>query len=108
MTSGTAQKMALNLLSTQIMIELGRVHDGWMVDLVPTNAKLVRRAKSILQSIAAVGEEEAERLWGQSGGDLKIAVLMAQGATAREAGELLERCGGRLALGRQALNRSDG
>ena len=51
MTAGTAQKIALNLFSTQTMMALGRVYQGFMVDVVPTNAKLVARAKGIVQAL---------------------------------------------------------
>ena len=52
MTAGTAQKIALNLFSTQLMIELGRVYQGLMVNVVPANAKLVARSHRIVQAIA--------------------------------------------------------
>ena len=52
MTAGTAQKIALNLLSTQLMIELGRVYQGLMVNVVPSNAKLVARSQRIVQALA--------------------------------------------------------
>ena len=51
MTAGTAQKMALNLFSTQLMIELGRVYQGLMVNVVPANTKLVARSHRIVQAI---------------------------------------------------------
>ena len=47
MTAGTAQKVALNLLSTQTMMEMGRIYQGFMVNVVPANAKLVDRSKRI-------------------------------------------------------------
>ena len=52
MTAGTAQKIALNLFSTQLMMELGRVYQGLMVNVVPANAKLVARSHRIVQAIA--------------------------------------------------------
>ena len=51
MTAGTAQKIALNLFSTQLMMELGRVYQGLMVNVVPANAKLVARSHRIVQAI---------------------------------------------------------
>ena len=54
MTAGTAQKIALNLFSTRLMTELGRVYQGHMVDMVPGSEKLVARAKSMVAAIAGV------------------------------------------------------
>ena len=48
MKAGTAQRAALNLLSSLVMIRLGRVHEGLMVDLQAINAKLARRSENIL------------------------------------------------------------
>ena len=54
MGAGTAQKIALNLFSTRLMTELGRVYRGLMVGVVPTNAKLVARAQGIVASLTGV------------------------------------------------------
>ena len=109
MTAGTAQKIALNLLSTQTMIELGRVHDGWMIDVVPANDKLVRRSKRIIQELVPQLDDKAvTRLWEQSGGQIKLAVLMAEGAELAEATALLQQHSGKLGLARAALQDKDG
>jgi N-acetylmuramic acid 6-phosphate etherase len=96
MTAGTAQKIALNLLSTQIMMALGRIYQGFMVDVVPTNAKLVARAKGIVQALAGCTAAEAEALWAKAGGDLKLAVLLADGPDPAHANARLEAAGGNL------------
>ena len=96
MTAGTAQKIALNLLSTQIMMALGRVYRGFMVDVVPSNLKLVARAKGIVQALTGCTAAEAEALWAQAGGDLKVAVLLADGLDLAEAKARLEAAGGNL------------
>jgi N-acetylmuramic acid 6-phosphate etherase len=96
MTAGTAQKIALNLLSTQIMMALGRVYQGFMVDVVPTNAKLVARAKGIVRALAGCTAAEAEALWAKAGGDLKLAVLLADGLDPAAARARLEAAGGNL------------
>jgi N-acetylmuramic acid 6-phosphate etherase len=96
MTAGTAQKIALNLFSTQTMIALGRVYQGFMVDLVPTNAKLVARAKGIIEAITGCAPGEAATLWGRAGGDVKLAVLLADGLGLEEAKARLEAAGGNL------------
>jgi N-acetylmuramic acid 6-phosphate etherase len=96
MAAGTAQKIALNLLSTQIMMALGRVYEGFMVDVVPTNAKLVARAKGIVQALTGCAPEQAAALWERAGGDLKLAVLLADGLGIDEAKIRLEAAGGNL------------
>ena len=104
MAAGTAQKIALNLLSTQTMIALGRVYQGFMVDVVPSNAKLVARAKGIVQALAGCTAADATTFWERAGGNLKLAVLLANGLGLKEAKARLESSGGNL---RQA-RRDDG
>jgi N-acetylmuramic acid 6-phosphate etherase len=104
MTAGTAQKIALNLFSTQTMMALGRIYEGFMVDVVPTNAKLVARAKSIVQALAGCTAAEAATFWERAGGNLKLAVLLGDGLGLEEAKARLEAAGGNL---RQA-RRDDG
>jgi N-acetylmuramic acid 6-phosphate etherase len=96
MTAGTAQKIALNLFSTQTMMTLGRVYQGFMVDVVPTNAKLVARAKGIVQALAGCTAAEAATFWEHAGGNLKLAVLLADGLALAEAKARLEAAGGNL------------
>jgi N-acetylmuramic acid 6-phosphate etherase len=96
MAAGTAQKIALNLLSTQTMMALGRVYQGFMVDVVPTNAKLVARAKGIVQALTGCAPEQAAALWERASGDLKIAVLLADGLGLDEAKARLAGAGGNL------------
>lgn len=95
--AGTAQKLVLNMLSTATMIRLGKVYGNLMVDVRPTNVKLVERARRIIAQIAAVDEAEAARLLTASGGEVKTAVVMARrGVPAEEARALLAAAGGRL------------
>ena len=61
MKAGTAQRVALNLLSSLVMIRLGRVHDGLMVDVQATNAKLARRSETILRRLTGRSEAEVRR-----------------------------------------------
>jgi N-acetylmuramic acid 6-phosphate etherase len=96
MSAGTAQKIALNLLSTRIMMTLGRVYRGFMVDVVPSNAKLVARAKGIVQALTGCTAARAEALWAEAGGDLKIAVLLADGLEPEQARARLDAAGGNL------------
>ncbi|MCB2136740.1 MAG: N-acetylmuramic acid 6-phosphate etherase [Rhodobacteraceae bacterium] len=102
MGAGTAQKVALNLMSTLMAIRLGHVHDGMMVNLVADNLKLRRRAAGIVASIAGVGDVAAADALGLTGGNVKAAVLVAQGADPAEADTTLAATGGNL---RHALAR---
>jgi N-acetylmuramic acid 6-phosphate etherase len=102
MTAGTAQKIALNLFSTQTMMALGRVYQGFMIDVVPTNAKLVARAKGIVQALTGTTPAEAAGLWERAGGDLKLAVLLADGCELEQAKARLAAAGGNLRQARRA------
>lgn len=76
MKAGTAQKMVLNMLSTACMIKLGKVYGNLMVDVQPTNQKLVKRAKRIIQQALSCSSEQSEQLYNQSGQDVKVAIVM--------------------------------
>ena len=95
MKSGTAQKMVLNMLSTCVMIKLGKVYGNLMVDVKASNQKLIGRCVRIVREAADVSEEEAVRALSQCGYRCKTAIVMllckvdADGADA-----LLNRCGG--------------
>jgi N-acetylmuramic acid 6-phosphate etherase len=79
MKAGTAQKLALNALSTTVMVRLGKVHGQLMVDVRPTNQKLRARARAIVRDLAGIDEQAAETLLEQSGYQVKPAVVMALG-----------------------------
>lgn len=89
MKAGTAQKIALNLLSTAIMLRLGRVHQGLMVDMRVSNRKLRARAVAIVEEIAGVGREDAAAALETARNDIKLATLVALGMSGSEAGALL-------------------
>ncbi|MCW2491861.1 MAG: murQ [Frankiales bacterium] len=76
LTAGTAQKIALNALTTAAMARFGRVHGDLMVDVVPANAKLRNRAAAIVADIAAVDQVEAEGALQRCDGDVRAAVLL--------------------------------
>jgi N-acetylmuramic acid 6-phosphate etherase len=91
MKAGTAEKMILNMLSTATMIKLGLVYGNLMSNLRATNDKLRRRAGAILSDEAGIDDEEALRVFEESGEDLRVALLMARGNLSRsEAAQLLE------------------
>ncbi len=98
MKAGTAQKIALNLLSTAIMLRLGRVYKGLMVDMRVSNAKLRGRAIAMIGEIAGVGSAEAEAGLDTAEGAIKPAVLIARGKTPEQAAELLADASGNLRL----------
>jgi len=96
MKAGTAQKIVLNLLSTAVMVRLGRVYRGLMVHMRARNAKLRRRAAAIVDRVVGCGRDEAARLVEAAGGDVKTAVLIGFGMAPDEAARLLERHAGNL------------
>jgi N-acetylmuramic acid 6-phosphate etherase len=103
MTAGTAQKIALNLFSTRLMSDLGRVYQGYMVDMVPSNTKLSDRARRMVAAIAGVPAPRAAAAWDEAGGNVKVAVLMLlDGLTRTEAESRLVTAAGRLDLARNA------
>jgi N-acetylmuramic acid 6-phosphate etherase len=106
MKAGTAQKLALNSLSTTVMIRLGKTYGNLMVDLQPLNAKLRRRAAGIARELTGLGEAEAEALLAAAGHDLKTALVMAlAGVEADEARARLARSGGHVRAAVQAAAR---
>lgn len=102
--AGTAQKMILNLLSTGVMVRLGRTYGNLMVDVHATNEKLRRRAVRIVVEAAGVDEEGAKTALRQADWHAKTAIVIARlGLSPRDAREQLERAGGfvRRALGEE-------
>jgi N-acetylmuramic acid 6-phosphate etherase len=85
MKAGTAQKVVLNLISTGIMLRLGRVYRGMMVNMPPTNAKLWRRAESMVAQIAGCSEAQAAKALEETQGDIKVAALVVLGYDKTEA-----------------------
>lgn len=83
--AGTAQKIALNTLSTLMGVKLGHVYNGMMVNVLADNAKLRARANSIVRRVAGVDEKAAAKALSLSGDDVKVACLLAKGAPGLEA-----------------------
>jgi N-acetylmuramic acid 6-phosphate etherase len=96
MKAGTAQKIVLNLLSTGIMLRLGRVYRGLMVNMRPTNAKLRRRAEAMVAKLGHCTLQEAATALDAAKGDIKLAVLLRAGLGLAKARALLKRHDGRL------------
>jgi N-acetylmuramic acid 6-phosphate etherase len=84
--AGTATKMALNILSTGVMVRLGKVYGNRMIDVAVTNSKLEDRALRILADLAGVDRTRGAELLAETGGSVKVALLMAKaGLSAAEA-----------------------
>lgn len=106
MKSGTAQKLVLNMITTTAMIRIGKVYNNLMVDLLPLNAKLVDRAKRLICEITGCERSEAESLYAESNGNVRVAVLISLlKVSAAEAQILLEASEGSL---NRALESRDG
>lgn len=89
MKAGTAQKVVLNLISTGIMLRLGRVFRGMMVNMQTTNTKLKLRAELMVTQIAGCDQAQAACALEQADGDIKLATLMVLGYEKAEAEGLL-------------------
>lgn len=74
--AGTAQKLVLNMISTAVMVKLGKVYQNLMVDMRPTNAKLVYRAELMIAKSCRCSYEEAVQLFEQTQGNVKAAIVM--------------------------------
>ncbi|RIM34654.1 N-acetylmuramic acid 6-phosphate etherase [Staphylococcus caprae] len=100
--SGTAQKLVLNMISTMTMIGVGKVYDNLMVDLRPTNKKLVNRSIRIIQDICDLSEQDAQNLYDEAGHHIKTAVVMHLCNTTKKDAKLrLEKSNGVI---KQAIN----
>ena len=98
MKSGTAQKMVLNMLSTGAMIKLGKVYGNLMVDVKPSNEKLIRRCVTIVCSAAECTEAEATKALEECDYRPKVAIVMVlRGVNADTACAMLQRAEGRIA-----------
>ena len=100
--------MVLNMLSTVVMVRLGKTFGNLMVDVRPRNAKLRERARRIVAEATGTSEEEARALLAAADGDVKVAVVASlSGVPLASARGALERTGGvvRLALDALRLDR---
>ena len=70
--------MVLNMLSTAVMVKLGKVHNNHMVDLQVSNIKLVQRAELMVTEIGEVSQETAAKLLKETGNNVKTAIVMAK------------------------------
>jgi N-acetylmuramic acid 6-phosphate etherase len=105
MKAGTAQRITLNILSSLVMILLGRVYDGLMVDLQAVNQKLVRRSETILMRLTGRSSQQAQAALRQANGSVKLAVLLLHGCDVKEAEKILDRAGGQLRAALAAIGK---
>ena len=95
--AGTATKLALNTISTALMVRLGKVYGNLMVDVRASNVKLRDRAARIISALTGVARDEAFALLDAADGQVKVAVAMhRRGVDAVTARSLLDVASGRL------------
>ena len=98
MKAGTAQKLVLNMLSTETFIRLGYVYGNLMVNVQPTNHKLLERARRIIAQSAGVEPERAAELLEAAGRRVRVAIVMGKAGVSRdEAERRLQAADGRVA-----------
>lgn len=99
MKAGTATKMTLNIISTTLMVRMGRVYENLMVDMRASNAKLRDRAARVISTLTGLDRPAAFELLERAGGYAKTAIVMHRRSVARDAAEqLLSQAQGRLHL----------
>ncbi len=96
MKAGTTQKIVLNLISTGMMLRLGKVYRGMMVNMHASNLKLRKRASQMVARIAGCDVDEAAKALEEADWDIKSATLLVLGFGKGDAQALLERAGGNL------------
>ncbi|WP_208589795.1 N-acetylmuramic acid 6-phosphate etherase [Gracilibacillus suaedae] len=88
--AGTAQKIAINMISTATMVKLGKVYQNEMIDMQLINKKLVKRAESMLMQLTSITEKEAQALMDETNHDVKLSLIMAKtGCNKNEAAQYL-------------------
>ena len=85
--SGTAQKLVLNMLSTSSMIGIGKVYQNLMVDVKPSNEKLVERSKRIIMQATDCSYEQASQAFTSANQQVKTAIVMILTDSAKEEAE---------------------
>lgn len=93
--SGTAQKMVLNMISTISMLGIGKIYKNLMVDVQPTNEKLIERSKHIIMDATDCSFETAEQAFMAANQNVKVAIVMIlTGVNRNEAEEKLQQANG--------------
>lgn len=98
MKAGTAQKMILNMISTGTMIRQGKVYENVMIDVKPTNSKLIDRASRIIGTTTGAAPKKALEALKQANNDVGIAIIMLKtNKNVEQAKKLLEKHNGNVA-----------
>lgn len=106
MKAGTAQKLILNMISTSTMIKMGKVYSNYMVDLNPSNEKLVIRAKNMIKEVVGCDDETCDQLFEESNHNVKLAICMGlTGHSAEECKQALTNNNGHLHLAIKSLSK---
>ena len=105
--AGTAQKIVLNTLSSLLMILMGKVYQGLMVDMVTVNEKLMKRGERILAQLSGRSRDDARDALRSARGNIKIAALLLRGCDLNAAEQLLAQAGGRLRTALEGLSEAD-
>jgi N-acetylmuramic acid 6-phosphate etherase len=106
MKAGTAQRIALTLLSSMVMIRLGHVYEGLMVDVQAVNRKLVKRSETMLTQLTGRTSEEVREALERASGSVKLALLLLHGCDLNEARHALKRADGQVRVAMQLLGKA--
>ena len=102
--AGSSQKLILNMISTSVMVRLGKVYENLMVDVQPTNEKLRARAERIVLQATGANPDDATKALREAGGNPKLAITMlllganrdqAEAALLRSEGHIRQAVSGR-------------
>jgi N-acetylmuramic acid 6-phosphate etherase len=104
MKAGTAQRVALTMLSSLVMIRLGHVYEGLMVDVQASNSKLVRRSETILAQLTGHGRDKVHDALRQARGSVKLALLLLEGNGLEEAKTALDTAAGDLRAAKELID----
>lgn len=97
MKAGTAQKMIVNMLSTGVMIRIGKVYQNYMVHVQPTNEKLIVRAVKMVAEITGADPDRAHEVLMQADKDVAAAIVMIESGCGKAAAtQALAQTGGRV------------
>jgi N-acetylmuramic acid 6-phosphate etherase len=106
MKAGTAQRVALTLLSSLVMIRLGHVYEGLMVDVQASNTKLERRSETILAQLTGHGRDKVHDALRQARGSVKLALLLLEGNSLHQANAALDAVAGDLRAAKELIERN--
>ena len=97
MKAGTAQKMTVNMISTGVMVRLGKVYQNYMVHVQPTNEKLIARSCGMISQITGVDTDRARAVLNETNMDVPQAIVMLlAGCNSAQAQTLLQQANGRV------------